>query len=64
MHTPPIPDYWSPEEALAIYDFLDQILQDIWDRYGLQIQEQLQADLLQEATPQLDLFDPNDPNDF
>jgi hypothetical protein len=61
---PPIPDYWSPEEAQAIYDFLHELLQDIWDRYGLQIQEQLQADLVQEETPQRDLFDPNDPNDF
>jgi hypothetical protein len=64
MLTPSIPDYWSPEEALAIYDFLDQILQDIWARYDLQIQEQLRADLVQETSPQLDLFDPHDPNDF
>jgi hypothetical protein len=64
MPTPPIPDYWSAEQALAIYEFLDQLLQDIWARYGPQIQEQLQADLVQEATPQLDLFDPNDPTDF
>lgn len=64
MPRPPIPDYWSPAEASAIYGFLDQILQDIWASYGLQIQQQLQADLVQDTTPQLDLFARNDPTDF
>jgi len=62
MPTPPIPDHWSAEQALAIYEFLDQLLQGIWDRYGPQIQEQLQADLVQE--PALDLVDRNDPIPF
>ncbi len=26
MTTPQIPDYWSPEEALAVYEFIDDLL--------------------------------------
>jgi hypothetical protein len=62
MPTPPIPDHWSAEQALAMYEFLDPLLQGIWDRYGPQIQEQLQADPVQEPAP--DLVDPNDPIPF
>ena len=31
-----IPDYWSPQQALAIYEFLGDLQQRIWDRYELQ----------------------------
>ena len=64
MPTPPIPDHWSADQALAMYELLDQLLQGIWDRYGLQIQEQLQADRVQEPAPPIDLLDPNDPIPF
>ena len=37
---PRIPDYWSPEQALAVYEFLDDLRERIWDQYREQIQEQ------------------------
>ncbi len=64
MSTPPIPEHWSAEQALAAYQFLQELLQALWERYALQIQHQLQSDLLDDYTPQLDLFDPNDPLSF
>jgi len=64
MSDPQIPEYWSADQALAVYELLDDLLQAIWARYDLQIQAQLQADLLNDSTPQLDLFDPNDPIPF
>ena len=38
---PRIPDYWSPEQALALYEFLDDLRERIWDRYSEQITEQM-----------------------
>ncbi len=61
MPLSPIPEYWSAEQALAVYELLEELLQAIWARYQLQIQQQAQANLLDPYTPQLDLFEPNDP---
>ncbi len=36
---PYIPDHWSPEQALAVYEFLDELQERIRDRYGEQITE-------------------------
>ena len=33
-----IPDHWTDEEALALFEFIDAIRDRIWDRYRLQIQ--------------------------
>lgn len=55
-----IPDYWSPDQALAIFDFLNDLQQRIWNHYQLQIIEVLQHDLGEANTNQLDLFEFND----
>ena len=55
-----IPDYWSAEQALAVYEFLSDLEQRIWDRYELQLYELLRPDLEEEDTDQLDLFEFND----
>jgi len=55
-----IPDYWSPQQALAIYELLGDLQQRIWDRYELQLLELLRPDLEQEDDDQPDLFDLND----
>ncbi|MEG7523601.1 MAG: hypothetical protein M3H12_10930 [Chromatiales bacterium] len=34
-----IPDDWSPEEALVVYEFIDEIRDAIWNRYDLQLIE-------------------------
>ncbi len=55
-----IPNNWSAEQALAIYEFLGQIHQQIWDRYELQFIDLLGADLDEMDTHQIDLFELND----
>jgi uncharacterized protein YktA (UPF0223 family) len=59
MTTSLIPHDWSTEEALAVVDFLDQLREHIWARYGLRIQEfHAEHDVTLENTDQGDLFDP------
>jgi hypothetical protein len=55
---PRIPDYWSPEQALAIYEFLDDLRERVWDQYRAQIQEQYRIDRQDDAQP--DFFDIDD----
>jgi len=59
-----IPNNWSAEQALAIYEFLGEIQQQIWDRYELQLVELICADLDEMDTDQIDLFELNDPIPF
>ena len=37
---PIIPDDWSPEQAIAVYEFLDEVRERVWDRYQEHIIEQ------------------------
>jgi len=55
-----IPDDWSPQQAFAIYEFLGDLQQRLWDRYELQLLELLRPDLEEEDDDQPDLFDLND----
>ena len=36
-----IPDDWSPEQALAVVELLDDLREVIWGRYQLQLHELL-----------------------
>ncbi|WP_295458962.1 hypothetical protein [uncultured Thiodictyon sp.] len=64
MKTTLIPDYWSTEEALAIVDFLDDLREHIWARYGLRIQDFQAENYVSQANhAQRDLFDPGEPID-
>jgi len=54
-----IPDHWSAQEALAVYELLNDIAEQIWERYDLQIMELLRSELDRDDE-QLDLFDFND----
>ena len=42
--TPIIPDGWSPEQALAVYQFLDELRDRLWEHYQESIIEQLKAE--------------------
>jgi hypothetical protein len=55
-----IPQQWSAEQALAVWEFLDEIACLVWDRYELQLVEMIQAELHQDDISQPDLFDPDD----
>jgi hypothetical protein len=53
---PHIPDYWSPEQALAVYELLDALREQVWDRYGEQITERMRREYAeQQARAQLEL---------
>ena len=36
-----LPTHWSPEQAVAIFEILDDLRKHVWARYGLQIQQVL-----------------------
>jgi hypothetical protein len=59
-----LPQHWSPEQAFAVWAFLDDIAHHIWLRYQLQIMQECRADTEALNTTQLDLFDPDDPLPF
>jgi len=60
MSTIQIPPHWSAEQALAVWDLLDEIARLVWDRYELPLIELLRPDLEEEQHAQPDLFDPDD----
>ena len=39
-----IPDYWTPEQALAVVEFIDEIREAIFSQYQLQIMEQMRSE--------------------
>jgi hypothetical protein len=61
------PRCWEPEEALAVWELLNEIMDLIWAQYQIPLMELLaeqrctcqKIDYAQEWK-QLDLFDPND----
>ena len=55
-----LPDHWTPEQALAVYDLLSDLVDAIWHRYELPLIEQLSGELEPENTAQRDLFDFDD----
>ena len=59
-----LPDHWTPEQALAVYELLKDLADTIWDRYELVLIEQLRSDLDQDDSAQLDLFDFDAPLNF
>ena len=40
-----IPATWTPEQALAVFELLDEIRDKIWVRYGDRLQDPLQEQL-------------------
>lgn len=39
-----IPDYWTPEQALAVYELIDEIRDAIWSRYQVPLIELMQEE--------------------
>jgi hypothetical protein len=54
-----LPSHWSPEQALAVFECLELIRDQLWLPYGLDIQRAWRAQLVPESAP-LDL-DPDSP---
>ena len=38
-----LPTDWSPEQAVAVFEILDELRERVWVHYGLQIQQVLRA---------------------
>ena len=55
-----IPSHWSAEQALAVWELIDEIARCVWDRYELPLFELLRPDLEEQEHSQPDLFDPDD----
>jgi hypothetical protein len=52
-----IPDYWTPEQALAVYELLDGLRQIILSRYQAQIIDAFREECASSAPPE-----PSDPS--
>jgi hypothetical protein len=39
-----VPAYWTPEQALAVVELLDDLRELIWAHYGVQLIELVQAE--------------------
>ena len=56
-----VPDGWTPEQALAVYDLLHELAEAIWDRYEIPLIELLAPPCNHNDPAQQDLFDFDDP---
>ena len=59
-----LPDYWSAQQALAVFEILNELTDTLWSRYDLAIIELLAGDFDHGDTSQLDLFDRDDSPPF
>ena len=59
-----LPDHWTPEQALAVYEFLTELADALWNRYEVPLIQLLAAELDQNNDSQLDLFEFDDPIPF
>jgi len=56
-----IPDHWTPETALAVFELIDDLRDQIWSRYAIDIQDALRRQLLPGHT---NAIAPTPPQDF
>ena len=62
--TLPLPDHWTPEQALSVYELLNDLADAIWSRYEIPLTELLAPDIHPDDGSQPDLFDFDDPLPF
>ena len=55
-----LPDDWTPQQALAVYELLDALRERVWNRYELQLIELLATETGEDDASQPDLFALND----
>ena len=60
----PLPDCWTPEQALAVYELLNDLTDAIWSQYEIPLTELLAPDVDPHNESQPDLFDFEDPLPF
>ncbi len=57
-----IPDYWTPEQALAVFELIDDLRERILFRYEEQIRDVLREECTPSAPPEPG--DPSSDRDF
>lgn len=55
-----IPDHWTPETAFAVFELINDLRDQIWSRYAIDIQDALRRQLLPRDTDEA----PMPPKDF
>ena len=55
-----IPDDWSPEQALAVFELLDDLRHIIWEHYQFQLLDYLKEQRGTDDDPVSDNIDEND----
>lgn len=56
-----IPDHWTPETALAVFELINDLRDQIWSRYAIDIQDELRRQIL---TGDTDANDGAPPQEF
>jgi len=55
-----IPTYWTPEQAFAVFELIDELRDAIWRGYALQLQEEYRDQLRHHSADN----DPTDSDDL
>ena len=55
---PPIPQHWTPEQALAVFECLQALREALWQAYGPQVRRAGRTQLMPGMPPD---FDPDEP---
>ncbi len=55
-----LPDHWTPEQALAVYELLNDLAESVWNRYQIPLLELIVPELDEHDASQLELFDLDD----
>lgn len=55
-----LPTHWSPQEALAVFEFLQALREQLWDLYGPEVQQAWREQVEGQYGPPPD-FDPDAP---
>lgn len=55
-----VPEDWTPQQALSVYEYLTQMAEAVWERYELELLPLVKPDPDPADSTQPDLFDPDD----
>jgi len=55
----PLPTHWTPEQALAVFECVEALREQLWGLYGSRIQQAWRDQLAPEAPPPT--LDPSEP---
>lgn len=59
-----LPDHWTPEQALAVYELLNDLAESIWNHYEIDLLALIVPELDENNAAQSDLFDCDDQPPF